>query len=89
MFWGVRAGFSAARLSAARRVSLLRPLSAGAKSAVRLPAEPGCVMGATPLRWLHVSQPRLQQQGRQPWVAPEAVPSGESLKKYGIDLTGP
>uniref|UniRef100_A0A7S2RLK6 Uncharacterized protein n=1 Tax=Mucochytrium quahogii TaxID=96639 RepID=A0A7S2RLK6_9STRA len=32
-------------------------------------------------RWQHGGQPN------QPWVAPEAAPKGESLKKYGINLT--
>mmetsp|Transcript_21633 Transcript_21633/g.40430 ORF Transcript_21633/g.40430 Transcript_21633/m.40430 type:complete len:810 (+) Transcript_21633:126-2555(+) len=32
---------------------------------------------------------RLQHGGQpnQPWIAPEAAPKGESLKKYGVDLT--
>jgi ATP-dependent Clp protease ATP-binding subunit ClpA len=28
-----------------------------------------------------------EYQARPPWVAPEAVPVGEALKKYGNDLT--
>ena len=37
-------------------------------------------------RLIHASLPAFQQQGNS-WVNPANVPSGESLKKYSIDLT--
>ncbi|KAG5190335.1 putative chaperone clpB [Tribonema minus] len=44
--------------------------------------------GAASHRWGCTHLVRcLSQEPRAPWVAPEAVPVGEALKKYGKDLT--
>ncbi|KJE89389.1 endopeptidase ATP-binding subunit clpB [Capsaspora owczarzaki ATCC 30864] len=67
--------------------AMSRTIRAFAAKTIEMPTLPKSHILGVPTASFSSRAGRASQQQPEPWVNPQAMPKGEALKKYGVDLT--